>query len=367
MVRGFAAHISADLGFDPDDLLTARLDLSADQFKDNGRFWAVARAVLEAAAAVPGISAAALEGPSYPTGGYFAVHFRRHGAPDTEPQVFLRHHVSPGYFRAMGATLLAGRDFDWSDTPAAPRALIVSEELARRTWPGENPIGQRLQSIGADATVWTVVGVVQNIRHEGFASTEARDPHVYLSIFQSPARSPSHVAVLARAANGSASETLADAIGRAAPGVPPYDVRTVRSRLDDQTVQDRAAIRLMAGFGVAALLLATIGVYGVISYTVTTRTREIGIRAALGASRADAVRVVLWQATVPTAVGIAAGLALVAVLHRFVQSLLYGAPASDPAVLAATSIGLLLVGLAAAALPAWRAARIQPVIALGND
>jgi predicted permease len=367
MSKGLSGFLAADLGFRAEGVATLRLDLTADRYRDNARYWSTLRAVLDAARATPGATAAALEGPGYPTGGYFAATFRKHGAPADAPQVStLRHHVSPGYFGTLGISLLAGRDFDDTDSGTSPRHLIVSRALAERTWPGENPIGQRLVSIGPDPPTWTVIGVVGNVRHEGRESVAQREPDVYLPIFQSPARSPSLLTVLARASTAPAviEPMLVDAVTRAAPGLPPYDVTSMPDRLDGQTTRERLAVRLMLGFAMAALLLAVIGVYGVISYGVSMRTREIGIRSALGATRAQAVWMVLRGALPPLVSGIILGLAGVAALQRFVRSLLYGADPGDPLILGGTAVLLLAIGVAASVVPAVRASRVAPVTAL---
>ena len=370
MSKGFSRFVATELGFNAENLLTLRLDLTADQYRNNGRYWSTLQNVLAAARTAPGVTAAALEGPGYPTGGYFAATFRRHGAPPDAPQVTtLRHHVSPGYFRTLGIPLLSGREFDETDTATSPRHVIVSQALAERTWPGENPIGQRIVSIGPDPPTWTVIGLVGNVRHEGRASAGEREPDIYLPVFQSAARSPSLVTVLARTETASAAlaPTFVEAVKRAAAGLPPFDVMAMTDRLDGQTTRDQLAVRLMLGFAAAALLLAIIGVYGVISYTVTMRTREIGIRCALGATRPQALWMVLGNALWPLVSGILFGLAGVWSLQRFVQSLLYGIDPGDPVILGGASILLLAVGVAASIAPAWRATRIDPVTALRAD
>jgi predicted permease len=370
MSKGFSGFLASDLGFRADGVLSLRLDLTADQYRDNARYWSLLRGVIEAVRSASGVTVAALEGPGYPTGGYFAATFRKHGAPADAPQVStLRHHVSPGYFRTLGIPLLAGRDFDDTDTATSPRHVIVSRALAERTWPGENPIGQRLVSIGPEPPTWTVIGVAGDVRHEGRESLAQREPDIYLSVFQSPARSPSLVTVLARTdiATSVGGPIVVDAVKRAAPGLPPYDVVPMADRLERQTTRDQLAVRLMIGFAVAALLLAVIGVYGVISYSVSTRTREIGIRSALGATKPQAVWMVLRGALGPLVSGIILGLAGVWALQRFVRSLMYGADPADPLILGSVALLLLVIGVAASLVPAMRATRVEPVTALRGD
>ncbi|MGE3276827.1 MAG: ABC transporter permease [Vicinamibacterales bacterium] len=367
MTKGFSRFVGADLGFVPEGVLTISLDLTADQYKEDERFWTVARSVLDAARATPGVATAALEGPGFPTSGYYAVAFRKFGADADAPLVsVLRHHVSPDYFRTLGIRLVAGRTFEAADGAAAPRVVVVSETLAARTWPGEDPVGQRLLPPGEGAEPYTVIGVVTDVRHDGRVEATPRDPDLYIPVFQSAARSPSLLTLLARTSGrpGAVAPALEEAIRRAAPGLPPYDTRTLQDRLDEQTVRGRFAVRLMIGFAGVALALAIVGVYGVIAYAVNARTREIGIRTALGASRAGTVWLILRQGLVPVMFGIAGGLLAVAGLERFVRSLLYDVQAADPWVLGGAAAVLAVVGAAAAAVPAWRAARIPPVIAM---
>ena len=160
---------------------------------------------------------------------------------------------------------------------------------------------------------------------------------------------------------------LADAVKRASPGLPPYDVTSMAERLDGQTTRDQLAVRLMLGFALAALLLAVVGVYGVISYGVSMRTREIGIRSALGATRSQAIWMVLRGALWPLLSGIILGLAGIGVLQRFVRSLLYGADPGDPLILGGAALLLLAIGVAASIVPALRASRVAPVTALRAD
>lgn len=370
MSKGFSGFLASDLGFGAEGVVTLRLDLTADQYRDNARYWSVLRGVIDAARTASGVTSAALEGPGYPTGGYFAATFRKHGAPADAPQVStLRHHVTPGYFKTLAIPLVAGRDFDDTDTAASPRHVIVSRTLAERTWPGENPIGQRLVSIGPDPPTWTVIGVAGDVRHEGRDSVAQREPDIYLSVFQSPARSPSLVTVLARTnmPTAVAAPIVVEAVQRAAPGLPPYDVTAMAERLARQTTRDRLAVRLMIGFAAAALLLAVIGVYGVISYSVSTRTREIGIRSALGATKLQAVRLVLRGALWPLVSGIILGLGGIWSLQRFVSSLMYGADPADPVILGSVALLLLVIGAAASLVPAMRATRVEPVTALRAD
>jgi predicted permease len=371
MTKGFSQYLSTDLGFRSDGILTLRLDLTAEKYRANERFWQVARDVSERAGAVPGVEGLTVEGPGYPTGGYVGIHFRREGAsPDDADLSALRHHVTPGYFRTLDIPLLAGRDFGAGDHATAPAALIVSEAFARRHWPGEDPVGKRLLSAGsATPTVFTVVGLARGVRHAGLQASGSTDPDVYLSLYQFAPRLPAVLTVMARVTGDPLRHMrpLQAAIRDAVPDLPAYDVQTMEQRLGAQTARGRYAVFVMGGFAVLALVLAGVGVYGLISYTVAQRTREIGIRLALGATRQSVLLMIVRRGALPMAIGIAGGLAAVIALGRVIAGLLYGLNPLDPVVLGGAAGALAVIGLAASCWPALRASRIDPTDAMRAD
>lgn len=371
MTKGFTRFLSSDLGFDAGRLLSLRLDLTADKYRDNERFWAVARDVLARAGAVPGVESATIEGPGYPTSGFYGISFRREGASADDPAVTaLRHHVTPGYFETLGVPIMAGRDFSTDDRANAPAVLVVSDGFARRYWPGQNPIGQRLLSAGPGTPITlTVVGLVKDVRHAGLQDGGLNEPDVYLSLYQFPPRTPAVLTVMVRSAvdPGTLAASVRAAVRAAAADLPAYDVQTMAGRLGEQTARGRYAVFVMAGFALLALVLAGVGVYGLLSYTVAQRTREIGIRVALGASRRDVVLMIVRRGAQPLAIGIAAGLGCVVVLGRLIAGMLYGLDPLDPWALGSAAAGLATIGLAACWWPAFRAARIDPLIAMRTD
>ncbi len=366
MTKGLAKHLRTEVGFDPDRLITMRLDLTADRFKDNQRFWQTARAVAERATGVAGVDAQTIEGPGFPTGGFYGISFRHEGAPPEAPDVTgLRHHVTPGYFTTLGIRLIAGRDFGTEDVAGSAGVLVVSEAFARRYFPGKDPIGQRLLTLGPSPLPLTIVGVVSDVRHSGLATDFFEDPHVYVSLYQFPARTPATLTVIARAASDPSRmiAPLQAAVRAAAPELAVYDIRTVEERLEGQTARGRYAVMVMAGFAVLALTLAAIGIYGLISYTVARRTREIGVRMALGANRSEVVWLVVRKGAIAVLAGVAVGLVIVGLGARVIAGMLYGLDPLDPAVLVITALVLTAIGLCACVVPALRAARIEPVSA----
>ena len=371
MTKGFTRYLSTDLGFDAGRLLSLRLDLTADKYRDNERFWGVARDVVERGSVVPGVEAITVEGPGFPTGGFYGINFRREGSSPGDPDVTgLRHHVTPGYFETLGVPLLAGRDFSPADRAGAPPTLIVSEAFAARYWPGQPAVGQRLLSAGSGTPLtFTVVGVAKDVRHSGLEDGGIDEPDVYVPLYQFPPRTPAVLTVMAQVAGEPSTlmSSLQQAMREAVPDLPAYDVQTMTQRLDQQTARGRYAVFVMAGFAVLALVLAAVGVYGLIAYNVAQRTREIGIRVALGASRRDVILLVVKRGAIPLALGICAGLGCVAILGRLIAGMLYGLDPLDPVVLGGAAASLAVIGLAACWWPAFRAARIDPLDALRSE
>ncbi|HKG92908.1 MAG TPA: FtsX-like permease family protein, partial [Gemmatimonadaceae bacterium] len=358
-----------DLGFAPERVLTMRLDLTGERYRENPPVFALARALLDRVGGVPGVRRVALEGPGLPTSGWYGAHFTRDGDAGSPPEQYMarRHHVSPGYFAAMSIPLRAGRDFTAADVPEAPRAVVVSEAFARRVWPDAPAVGRRLRSLGPQPTPYTVVGVVGEVEHAGLTTDALRAADIYISVFQSPPRSPAVMNVIARTASARPAElasALRAAIGEAAPGLPPFDVRTMEERLSEQTAGARLLVLLMGAFATLALALAAVGIYGVLAYVVAQRTRELGIRAALGARPGDLVRHVLSQGLRPVLAGVAVGAAGVLALTRLITAMLYGVSPTDPLTLAGVAALLLAVSAAACCVPALRAARVDPQEAL---
>lgn len=369
MIKGLRGFLSTDLGFEPDNLLTLRLDLTSERYKENEPVFALVREALARVEGVAGVESATMEGPGFPTGTFYGAHLL-YADREAEPLSALRHAVTPGYFKTLGIPLLAGREFTAEDTRDAPRALVVSKTMAERYWPGEDPLGKRLKGTQPGDPEFTVVGVAADVRHAGLAPQQGpADPDLYSCAYQSPPRSPSLITLLIRTSvpPEQVVASVQQAIKEVAPDLPTYDVATMTERLEQQTAEARFLVFLMTVFAGLALTLAAIGVYGVLAYTVTQRTREIGIRVALGAHRNQVIGMVVRRGLALVSIGVAAGLVVVMVCNRFVESWLYGVSPSDPLTLLGTAVVLLLVALAASYLPARRATRIQPVIALRSE
>jgi len=266
----------------------------------------------------------------------------------------------------MGTPLVAGRFFTETDQDGSQAVALVDRATAARYWPGASPIGKRLKRGSLQSTSpWaTVVGVVGDIRHDAIET--AGVPHIYFSIYQFSSRTLGLV-VRSRADPAGLGESLRREIQAVDPNLPVFGIRTLSSLVAAALTPHRFSAQLMGGFAALALLLAAIGIYGVLAYFVGQRVREIGVRMALGATAAEVVGLVLLQGMYPILAGTAIGIAGSFACSRLLEELLYGVSASDPLVYAAVPAFLLASALLASYIPAWQATRIDPIIALRCD
>jgi putative ABC transport system permease protein len=271
--------------------------------------------------------------------------------------------VTPDYFRTMGIPHLAGRDFSEADSAEAPLVAVVSEGLVRRVFPGDNPLGRRLQVAigGADGMDVEIVGVVGDVK---FASLDAETrPAVYVPL---PQLSIGLMTYVVRTEMEPLS--LANSVGAAVrsldPELPLADVRSMEDVVDATLARPRTVSVLLTAFAVIALVLAGVGVYGVMAYSVSQRTQEIGVRMALGATGESVFRLVIGQALKLALFGVAAGLLAAAFLTRLIETLLFETEALDPTTFAATAVVLMVVATVASYIPARRGTRIAPTEAL---
>jgi putative ABC transport system permease protein len=372
MAKGFYKMIGEDLGFRADNLLTLRMDVRGPQYLDDKVAAALLRQdYLPRLAAVPGVQQMAISVPTIPTdawsGSYISIEEHDSDRPDGTYAAMI-HAVSPAYFEILGVPLQKGHGFSLQDVQS--NAVVVSKALADQQWPGKDPIGKRLKlgPRGKQEAPWlTVVGVAAEVRHEGLQGEKAPAPDIYLSVLQF-VRRPLTVNFLVRPKPGVSMGQLRSALHREImainPELPDYDAVTLQERLAKQTDKARFQVIMIGVFTVLALILAAIGIYGVISYSVAQRTREIAIRMSLGADRGTILRLVVGRGAVLGAVGLVLGLIAVFLLSRFLNSLLYQTSIVDPVILGGTCLGLFLVTLAANYLPARRAAILDPMVIL---
>ena len=364
MLRSLGNLMGIDPGFRAEQTLTLRLNTREGFGRDSlPGFY---DALLERLRALPGVTSAAL-GDCPPLGGpcsgtVLAHRDRPPAAPGSEPFVGV-YWVSPEWARTLDVPLKRGRMFGPADRMGAPKVVVVNETAAKKYWPGEDPIGKPV-SVGQGG-FWndtaTVVGVVGDVRFGSIDSLP--QPDVFLSYYQSPR---GRMMVFLRTAGDPAA--LAPAARRAiremAPDLPIYDIETLESRVGDAMAATRFSTVLLALFGAMALGLAMIGIYGVIAFAVAQRTREIGIRMALGATRGRVVRLVLGQGMGIAVAGAVAGLVAALAATRVLGSLLYGVTPSDPTTFGAMVALLALAVIAACWIPARRASGIEPTEAL---
>ena len=265
--------------------------------------------------------------------------------------------ATPGYFEAMGLPLLEGRPFDSRDRSDAPPVVIIDETMARAYWPDRSPLGARITLYG-ESEPREVVGVVGT----AYIQWVLWDPWktTYVPHSQS-GREPRSFAIRSGLPPATLATWLRRELGAIDPTLPIYDVRTMQGWVDDQLAPTRFNALLLTGFGVVALVLATLGTYGVLSYSIAQRSREIAVRMALGARRQDVVRMVLVRGAALAGLGVTVGIAAALGLGRFVSSLLYEVTPFDPPMLLAASAASLIAALCAAYLPARRAARAEPM------
>jgi predicted permease len=313
-----------------------------------------------AAEAVPGVEAAGLTDAlplsrdrSWGVGARGAI-YAPGEAPDAHPRM-----VDWRYIHTMRIPLLAGRGFGPQDTAESEKVIIINEKAARRLWPGANAVGQMMRAGGDD--MWRVVGVVGNVRHQALEQEGGLE--MYLPITQQSANSIELV-VRTRLAPEALASGVRAALRAVDPTLPTAEFHALGELVDKAVSPRRFIMLLLAGFAAGALILACIGIYGVISYNVSQRTPEIGVRMALGASAGDIQRQILKQTLVLVGCGTVIGVAGALVLGRFAASMLFGVRPRDPATFAVTVLALAGVAILAGYGPAARAARVDPMVAL---
>jgi len=366
LIRSFVNLQSIDPGFRAEGLVTARVNTPASRYPTGGdaaRFFA---STLERIRQIPGVQSAAgisflpLAGPGMGTSFYRTD---QPVPPDGERPVTEVRPVTPNYFRTMGIAHLAGRDFTAGDTADAPLVAVVSEGLVRRMFPGDNPLGKRLQVAigGAEGMDVEIVGVVGDVK---FASLDAETrPAVYIP---QPQLSVGLLTFVVRTELEplGLTNSVSAAVRSLDPELPLADVRSMEEVVDATLARPRTVSVLLTAFALIALALAGVGVYGVMAYSVSQRTQEIGVRMALGATVASVFRMVLGQALKLVLVGIAAGVLVAALLTRLLETLLFETEPLDPVTFAGTALVLLVVATLASYIPARRGTRIAPTEAL---
>jgi putative ABC transport system permease protein len=358
-----------ELGFRPESLLTMHMELSPAKVRQFPQRVSFVERVLGRIESLPGVVAAGATTnmPLSSFTAYDAVFTVAGGAPANPADVPITSHrlVSPGYLETLGVTLVKGRLLDRRDRADSQPVAVISEELARQGWAGADPIGKRLRRVRPGQTdPWlTVVGVVRDVKEDRFNFRVAR-PVWYLPYAQQANVYPIDLVVKASGDPAGLARAVRRAVLAVDPDQPISNVITMNAQLRGVLVTERFSAILMGALAAIGLLLAVIGLYGVMAYSVSRQTGEIGLRVALGAVPADIFRMVLRRGVALVLGGLLLGLSSAAVLARLLAGTLYGVDANDAGTFATISVLLTLVALAACYLPARRAMRVEPTVAL---
>jgi putative ABC transport system permease protein len=366
-IKSFARLTQVDPGFVPDHLLALEMELPTDaRYRGGAEQRAFFSRVLEQAAAVPGVQSAAVSSilpldATLAHGQGFGIVNRPPPAPGDPPRSAARRSVSASYFQTIRVPLRHGRTFTDGDREGRPFVAIIDDTFARVYFGVSDPIGQRLR---VGRTDLEIVGVVGAVKQTGL--DRQPEPTLYLSLRQVP---EPRMSLVVRTAGDPASLITAvkAAIYAIDPDQPVYRIRTMDQALSEVTSPQRLTLMLLALFAVAALCLASIGIYGLVAYTVVQRTREVGIRIALGARPEEIVRLIVGEGLGPIAIGIGLGLVLSGAATSALASILYGVNVHDPIVFGATAAALGLVAAIASYAPARRAAAIDPIVSLRSE
>jgi predicted permease len=368
MMRSFLRLQQVNLGFNPENVVTLRVTVPGIGYR--GSSAPFFHQLVERVNALPGVDVAGAIVDLPLAGDYWQSILTIEGRPELalgQPPSVQNHIITPHYFRALGTPLIAGRDFTDADARDAPKVVIVDERLAREYWPNENPLGKRIR-LGppADNGPWlTVIGMVGVVQHKSLDEVTP-GKLIYLPVLQSPVGYMSLV-VRSSAPPESMIASVKALVKEVDANLPITHMSTMREIVAESVWQPRLYAILFVLFALVALLLAAVGIYGVISYAVTARTNEIGIRMALGAERRHVLKLVVGQGMVLVLGGVGFGLAGALLLTRLMKSLLFGVSVTDSLTFAGVSLLLFSVALLACYLPARKAARVDPLVALRHD
>ncbi len=365
MIRSFLRLQSVDSGFNPRNVLTMIVSLAGSEHSTGPKRAAFFNQLLERVESLPGVESASAINHLPLAGDIWGRGFRIEGRPAPLPGEGLGavyRIVRPNYFQTMGATLVAGRDFTERDNETAPGAVIINEAMARRYWPGEDPIGKRIEVSGEDSRPREIVAIVKDVKQDEWTAKPRSE--MYLPYLQ--ATDPRYLTLVVRTSSeplqlATAVQSEVWAIDKS---LPVSEIMSFEQAISASIAGQRFNMLLLGIFAAVALMLAVVGIYGVMSYSVTQRTHEIGIRMALGARASDVLRMIAGQGMALVAIGIGVGLAGAFLLTRLMESLLFGVSVTDTATFIAIPLILAGVALAACAVPARRATKVDPMIAL---
>ena len=364
LIKSFIELRNVNPGFDAQNSLTASVSLPSVKYDDDAKVLNFYRQTIERASQLSNVEAVGAIMPLPLGNNAMSISFTVDGRPEPPPgerQSSGARIITPGYFRAMGVPLIKGRVFTDEDKPESPKVIVINETLARRFFPGEDPLGKRLR-LGMNNINGEIVGVVGDVRH-GSIDEEA-GPEFYVPLAHVPI---GDMAIVVRTKGGDPAQlapTLRQLVREIDKDQPLFEVRTMTSLVSSSIARQRFSMTLVALFAVLALILASVGIFSVMSFLVTQRTHEIGIRMALGAQTSDVLRMVLKQGMFFTLIGLGVGLIAAFALTRLMGGLLFQVRATDPLTFIGVSLLLIIVALIACYIPARRATRVDPMRAL---
>jgi predicted permease len=365
LVRSFGRILSVAPGFEQRNLLTMSVPAIGAGYRQDKQVADFYRNLLDRVTALSGVEAAGIVSNVPFSGGYDTSSFHIEAKPlqnPAEAPSAQRYGITPDYLRAMGIPLLRGRQFNEQDNVNTTLVALINETAAKRNWPNEDPIGKRIRLGSVEKNpLRTIVGIVGDVSHYGLDNRPEMQTYVphaqwvdsYMTLVVRTSIDPASLAAAVR-----------NEIRTMDGSAPVYDVTTMRQKVSSSLAQRRFTLALLSVFAAIALLMASIGIYGVISYAVAQRTQEIGIRVALGAQTGDVMKLIVGQGMILAAAGVLLGLVGALGLTRLMEGLLFGVSATDPVTFAAISLLLILVAGLACYIPARRAAKVDPMVAL---
>jgi predicted permease len=365
MTRSFVKLMQVDLGFAPEQRIALNYSISTTRHSTDADMRETYRQILERVRQVPGVLAAGairdlpFQGDGEPM--RFFLPGQTRPAPEAMSRATLMF-ASDGFFRAMGIPLIAGRDLSQQDRQGAPIVFVANQAFAKKFFDGKSPVGQMIQL--DDTTRFPIVGLVGDVHQR--AVDEEPTPRLYASVYQI-FRVRTNLVVRTQGDPGVMIKRVTDAIHAVDPMQPITSTFTLDQAVGDAVARPRLLTVLLGLFGAMGLILGALGLYGVLSYLVNRRTREIGVRLALGAQQRDVLRMVVVRGLALAGVGVALGLVAALVLTRVMQGVLYGVTSTDPLTFASVAVVLLLVATVASLVPALRATRVDPLVALRSE
>jgi putative ABC transport system permease protein len=367
LINSFLHLRNLDPGFRVDHVLTANIEMSEVKYPDRERRIPFLDEVLRGVTALPGVQSAAIAGNLPLTYDGDSMYVGIEGIPDPPPDQQLDviyRVIGPGYFSTMGIPLVRGRDFSDRDTAETALTVVVSQKMAEHFWPGQDALGKRLKSgaTTSDSPWREVIGVVKDVRQNDFVA--APKMQMYMSYRQLKFLAPNALVVRTSVDPASLATAVRNAVWAVDKDQPVSNLDTMENIVARAVARQRFSMLLLGVFASLALLLAAVGIYGVMSYSVAQRTREIGIRMALGAQRSDVLKMTVWSGLKLVFTGLAIGLAVAFALTRVMATLLFGITATDPTTFGSISLVLVGVALLASYIPALRATKVDPMVAL---